>query len=225
MVRGTTEPAADSLISRSAAEPGTLRGMKIRSVSYVLSAGNARECPPGGMAEIALSGRSNVGKSTLVNTLLGRRALAKVSSTPGKTQRLNYFLVNERFHLVDLPGYGYAKAPESERRQWRGMMQQYLQKRDQLVAMIQLIDCRHEPSKDDQEMVQWLRDENLPFVLVATKLDKLRQSQRAPSLRTILRVLDLPPSQMLVPYSSETGEGRAALLEWIGQMIETVHQA
>jgi len=120
----------------------------------VLSAGSARECPEGTRAEIALSGRSNVGKSSLVNSLLGRKALALVSNTPGKTQRLHYFLVNGQFHLVDLPGYGYAKAPATVRNQWAQMMQDYLRTRRQLTAVVQLVDSRHLPSREDQEMVQ-----------------------------------------------------------------------
>ncbi|MEO5619145.1 MAG: ribosome biogenesis GTP-binding protein YihA/YsxC [Candidatus Eisenbacteria bacterium] len=195
--------------------------MKITSVGFVLSAGNARECPGGGRVEIAVSGRSNVCKSSLLNSLLGRKALVKVSNTPGKTQRLNYFLVNDRFHLVDLPGYGYAKASGPMRNQWRRMMQEYLRTRQQLVAMIQLVDCRHEPSREDREMVQWLLDEQLPFCLVATKMDKLRHGEREPALRTIATELELPATQPLVAYSSQTGEGRGGLLAWIGDAIES----
>ena len=194
--------------------------MKITSVEFVLSAGRARECPPGERVEIALSGRSNVGKSSLLNSLVGRKALAKVSGTPGKTQRLNYFLVNDRFHLVDLPGYGFAKAPESMRAQWRRMMQEYLRERRQLKAMIQLVDSRHEPSREDREMVQWLQDEAMPFVLVATKIDKLRAGQRQTALRAITRALELPASQPIVQHSSETGDGRSELLAWIGRTLE-----
>ena len=194
--------------------------MKITAVEFVLSAGRAAECPQEDIAEIALSGRSNVGKSTLVNSLLGRRDLAKVSATPGKTQRLNYFLVNGGFHVVDLPGYGYAKASAASRNQWSRMVHGYLQHRRQLVGMIQLIDCRHEPSHEDREMVAWLRAENLPFCLVATKWDKLRHGQRQPALRTIARVLELGHEQPLIPYSSETGEGRDAVLTWIQWALE-----
>jgi GTP-binding protein len=196
--------------------------VKIDSVGFVLSAGNARECPDGAMVEIAVSGRSNVGKSSLMNSLLGRKSLVKVSGTPGKTQRLNYFLVNDRFHLVDLPGYGYAKASGPMRNQWRRMMQEYLRTREQLTAMIQLVDCRHEPSREDCEMVQWLCDERMPFCLVATKMDKLRQGQREPALRTIATALELPADHPFVPYSSHTGEGRKELLAWIGHALEAV---
>lgn len=194
--------------------------MKIDSVGFVTSAGKATECPEDGRLEIAVSGRSNVGKSSLLNSLFGRRSLVMVSSTPGKTQRLNYFLVNERFHVVDLPGYGYAKAPEALRHQWRRMMQEYLRTRRQLVAVIQLVDARHEPSREDREMVQWLQIEQMPFCLVASKIDKLGQTKRPPALRAITTALELPADQPLVPYSSHTGEGRAALLAWIGQTID-----
>ena len=124
--------------------------MKVTSVEFLLSAGNAKECPNSPFAEIAVSGRSNVGKSSLLNSLFGRKSLVKVSSTPGKTQRLNYFVVNDAFHLVDLPGYGYAKASGPMRNAWGRMMQEYLRTRQQLVAMIQLVDSRHEPSREDR---------------------------------------------------------------------------
>lgn len=193
--------------------------MKIVSAEFVLSASRAIECPKGPRAEIALSGRSNVGKSSLLNSMLGRRRLAKVSDTPGKTQLLNYFLINDRFHLVDLPGYGYAKAPEALRDQWRTMMQGYLRTRKQLVGMIQLVDSRHEPSREDREMVKWLMIEQLPFCLVASKIDKLGKTRRPPAIRMIRDELGVPATQVVVPYSSETGEGRDQLLAWIDQTI------
>ena len=155
-----------------------------------MSAGSAPECPQGNRIEIGVSGRSNVGKSSLLNSLFARKGMAKVSSTPGKTQRLNYFLVNDAFHLVDLPGYGYAKAPQSSREQWREMMQKYLRTREQLRAVIQLVDSRHTPSREDREMVQWLRDETMPFCLVVTKTDKLKQSERRPAMRAIMGALE-----------------------------------
>ena len=194
--------------------------MKIDSVEFVLSAGNAHECPDAMIAEIAVSGRSNVGKSSLMNSLFNRKNLVKVSGTPGKTQRLNFFLVNGQFHVVDLPGYGFAKAPGSSRNQWARMMQEYLRNRQQLVAVIQLLDCRHEPSREDREMVQWLRDEELPFCLVATKSDKLAVTKREAAARGLARALELPADQPVVAHSSETGDGRPALLSWIGRALE-----
>ncbi len=195
--------------------------MKIDSVGFVLSAGNAAECPQGPLAEIAVSGRSNVGKSSLLNSLLGRKSIALVSGTPGKTQRLNYFIVNQQFHIVDLPGYGYARAPDAVRNQWRTMMQEYLRTRRQMVAVMQLVDSRHLPSREDREMVQWLRDEDMPFCLVATKMDKLRQSERSKALKAIALALELPGTQPFIPYSSHTGEGKPALLAWISLALES----
>ena len=194
--------------------------MKIDSAEFVMSAGDVRECPDGPRPEIAVSGRSNVGKSSLLNAMLGRRSLAKVSATPGKTQRLGYILVNDRFHLVDLPGYGHAQASAPARNRWAAMMQGYLRARRQLVAVLQLVDSRHEPSREDREMVRWLRDERLPFCLVATKIDKLGTSKRAPALRALTTALELPDSQPRIACSSHTGEGCSALLAWIEQALE-----
>jgi GTP-binding protein len=194
--------------------------VKIESVGFVLSAGSAAECPESDLGEIAMSGRSNVGKSSLLNSLFGRKGLAKVSNTPGKTQRLNYFLVNDRFHVVDLPGYGFAKAPAKARNQWSRMMQDYLRTRRQLVAVVQLVDARHEPSREDREMVQWLRDEQLPFCLVATKADKLAPTKRAAALRALAGALELPAAHPMQCYSSETGDGRNELRAWIGHTID-----
>jgi GTP-binding protein len=193
--------------------------VKIDSVEFVLSAARASECPADERAEIAVSGRSNVGKSSLLNTLFRRRGLAKTSRTPGKTQGLNYFLVNDRFHLVDLPGYGYARAPLDERNRWGRMMQGYLRTRRQLLAVVQLVDCRHAPSPEDREMVRWLREEQLPFCLVATKIDKLGQSKRGPALKTIASALGPIDPRSVLPCSSETGEGREAILAWMAQVL------
>lgn len=194
--------------------------MKIVSAEFVCSAGSESECPPGDLPEIAMSGRSNVGKSSLLNALLGRRALAKVSSTPGKTQRLNFFLVNERFHVVDLPGYGFAKAPASARNEWSRMMQSYLRTRRQLVATLQLLDCRHAPSKEDREMVGWLVKEDMPFCIVATKSDKLAVTKRPAALRMLTRELKLREDQPAVASSSESGEGHRELLSYIDAVLE-----
>jgi GTP-binding protein len=196
--------------------------VKIDSVGFVLSAGSAAECPEGRLLEIAMSGRSNVGKSSLLNSLFRSKSLAKVSGTPGKTQRLNFFLVNDRFHVVDLPGYGYAKASGSARNQWARMMQEYLRAREQLAAVVQLVDSRHLPSREDREMVQWLREERMPFCLVATKTDKLGSSKVPGALKAIAGALDLPGTQPLLPYSSQTGQGRDALLAWMEQTLEAV---
>lgn len=198
--------------------------MKILSAEFVLSAGAVSECPAVAMPEIAMSGRSNVGKSSLLNALLERRALAKVSGTPGKTQRLNFFIVNARFHLVDLPGYGYAKAPASSRNEWSRMMQGYLRTRRQLAGVLQLVDSRHEPSREDREMVSWLRSERIPFCLVGTKADKIAPTKRAAAVRAVAKSLELPPEQPIVATSAETGDGRKELLAWVDALLVGVER-
>jgi len=194
--------------------------MKIESVSFVMSAVEAPHFQGGTPPEIAVSGRSNVGKSSLLNSLCGRRQLAMVSGTPGKTQTLNYFLVNDAFHLVDLPGYGHAKAPLDVRNRWGRMMQRYLRTRAELVACVQLVDCRHDPSREDQEMVRWLLEAGMPFCIVATKVDKIGVTKIPAALRTIAKVLELPADQPMIGYSSETGAGRNGLLAWIGAALD-----
>ncbi|MFQ5601211.1 MAG: ribosome biogenesis GTP-binding protein YihA/YsxC [Candidatus Krumholzibacteriia bacterium] len=194
--------------------------LKIESVEFVSSASSVEECPRRPLVEVAVSGRSNVGKSSLLNSLLRQKGLARVSGAPGKTQLLNFFLVNDRFHIVDLPGYGYARAPESVQRSWRQMMQAYLRRRTELCGVIQLLDCRHQPSRQDREMIQWLLDEKLAFCLVPTKLDKLRRGERKRAVAQLINGLTLPPDLPLVPFSSKTGEGREALLDWLGLTVE-----
>ena len=194
--------------------------MKIESIEFVGSRIEAMPKGRGALPEIALSGRSNVGKSSLLNRLMGRSGLAKVSATPGKTQSLNYFLVNQRFHLVDLPGYGFAKAPAAARNRWSDMMQRYLRNCPQIAGCIQLVDVRHPPSREDREMIQWLRDERLPFCLVATKADKIAPTKVPAAVNAIANELRLPASQARIAWSSETGDGRPALLAWIDATLE-----
>ena len=188
-------------------------------MEFVCSAGSIGECPAGPLPEVAVSGRSNVGKSSLLNHLVGKRRLAQVSKTPGKTQRLHFFLVNGKFHLVDLPGYGYARVPESVLRDWRAMMQGYLRQRRQLCGVLQLVDSRHPPSRQDCEMVEWLLAEKLDFCLVTTKMDKLRPGERQQALGGILRTLRLPAALPFVPFSSQSGEGVPEVGAWLAQTV------
>ena len=195
--------------------------MRIESVEFVCSAGSVVECPAGSLPEVAVSGRSNVGKSSLLNHLVGKRRLAQVSKTPGKTQRLHFFLVNGKFHLVDLPGYGYARVPESVQRDWRVMMQGYLRQRRQLVGVLQLVDSRHPPSRQDCEMVEWLLAEKLAFCLVTTKTDKLQAGERRQALAGIARDLRVPAALPFVPFSSQSREGVKELGAWLAQTLES----
>lgn len=169
--------------------------MIIRSVDLVMSAGFMSQCPPDSMPEIALVGRSNVGKSTLINTMLQRKRLARTSASPGKTQTLNFYRINERFHLVDLPGYGYAALGKGKQEQISQLLQDYLIKRPQLRLVVQLVDSRHEPSQLDKEMTAFLQHFNRPFMVVGTKRDKLTRSQwqRAASVLRKELILDVPP--------------------------------
>ena len=193
--------------------------MRIESVQLACSAAHLKDLPTAECVEIAVSGRSNVGKSSLLNSLFGRKAHARVSRTPGKTQLLHFFRVNERFHLVDLPGYGFASVPAAVQQRWRQTMQGYLRRRRQLAGVVQLLDCRHAPSEDDRAMIDWLLGEELPFCLVLTKMDKLKRGERERATRRLLAGLDLPGDQPVVPYSSVSGEGRPELLTWLDDIL------
>lgn len=191
--------------------------MKIKCAEFVTSAVKAADYPAGELPEVALAGRSNVGKSSLLNKLVNRRGLARTSNTPGRTRLINFFLVNGLFHLVDLPGYGYAKVPVSERESWRRMIEAYLKKRANLRGILLLIDSRHPPSAQDQQMYGWFKDNGLPVLVVATKVDKLSRSQLLRSMKVIRDSLSLPPEDALVPFSAQTGQGREDLLDCIGR--------
>lgn len=163
---------------------------------------------PGGEArEIAIVGRSNVGKSSLINRLANRKNLAKSSSTPGKTRTINYYLINNAFYLVDLPGYGYARVSKAEQARWAKMIEMYLQDRQQLCGVIQLIDIRHEPTANDLMMRDWLSSYSIPFMVVATKADKLSRGARAKSLAQIRRVFNMNPDEAPIAFSAVSGEG------------------
>lgn len=163
--------------------------------------------PRDGKPEIAFAGRSNVGKSTLMNALLKRKGLAKTSGTPGKTQTINFFDINRKFYFVDLPGYGYAKVPKSVKAIWNAAMAVYLRGRTPLRLVVQLLDSRHDVSDKDLEMIGLLAELEIPTLLVATKIDKLKRGERATNLARIREVLDLDEDALVIPTSSETGEG------------------
>ena len=177
--------------------------------------------PPGRLPEIAFSGRSNVGKSSLINVLLRRtrHKLAHVSATPGKTQALNFYRVNELFFLVDLPGFGYARVPGARKADWQGLIEGYLARSEQLHGVVHLVDVRHRPGKLDHDMLDYLARIGAPTIVVATKMDKLKQSQRAEHLERVRSELRIDVEQ-LVPFSSHTGEGREELLEAMQGLLE-----
>ena len=185
--------------------------MEIKSAQFVTSM-SAYAQPPNALPEIAVAGKSNVGKSSLINSLCRRKALAKTSATPGKTRLINLFLLNGCFHLVDLPGYGFAKVDKQEKQRWGGMMEAYFRETRELRLTLHLVDIRHEPTQDDVQMNAFLRATGQPFLVVATKADKISRGARMKNLAPICRALQVQPWQVLC-YSSETGDGRDALLE------------
>lgn len=182
--------------------------MKITSAEFVKSAFSEAHWTTDGRPEIAFLGRSNVGKSSLINSLLQRKGLARTSNTPGRTQSINFFLINESFYFVDLPGYGYAKVSKTMRRDWGRMAEDYLAKRRELVLFIQLIDSRHTPTELDSGLSEWLSYHQKNTLVVATKADKLSNNKLAKSLKEIESVLT---DRKIITYSSETGRGRDAV--------------
>ena len=187
--------------------------MEIRTAEYAGTVATPTQAPPGELPEVAFSGRSNVGKSSLINILLRRtrKKIAHVSSTPGKTQALNFYRVNDRFFLVDLPGFGYARVPKPVRGEWRKLIEGYLSRSPQLRGVVHLVDARHPPTELDRHMMEYLSDVGVPALVVATKMDKLKKSERDSHLARVQQGLAVD-AQQLLPFSSHTGEGRDALL-------------
>jgi GTP-binding protein len=178
--------------------------MKITSAEFLKSSFHVSDCPSGLLPEIAFMGRSNVGKSSLINSLLAVRGLARTSSTPGRTQSLNFFLINRCFRFVDLPGFGYARVPKAIKSSWGEMVSGYLAKRAQLVLSIHIVDSRHEPTKLDLQLHEWLEHSARPRLIVATKSDKLSNNELNESLRRVKRVFSM---DRVVAYSAKTGRG------------------
>jgi GTP-binding protein len=194
--------------------------MKIKTVEYTGSFGFPGGFPADARPEVALFGRSNVGKSSLINTLLGREGVARISKTPGKTRAANFFRINDRFFLVDMPGYGYAKIPRSESRRFTRMFELYLAE-SRRNALVQLIDARHEPSELDLESVRRLDATGRPMCLVFTKADKVSKSSMNGRISAAIRDLEVRPDTGVVAFSSVTGHGRKELWAWIEASFAT----
>src|SRR5829696_2139941 len=182
--------------------------MKITSAEFIKSAFARPDWPVDGRPEIAFLGRSNVGKSSLINSLLHRKGLARTSNTPGRTQSINFFLINDAFHFVDLPGYGFAKVSKSMRADWGTMAEQYLLERQNLALCVQLVDSRHNPTDLDMQLHDWLVHNERTYIVVATKSDKLSSNQLSKQMRLIGEKM---PGARVIPYSSQTGKGRDAV--------------
>jgi len=199
--------------------------MVIKSAEFITSAVKPSQYPEEGLCEIAFAGRSNVGKSSLINLLLNRKSLAKVSSSPGKTRTINFFLINKEFRLVDLPGYGYAKVSKSTSEEWGKMMESYLINRKGLLKVVQLVDSRHEPTAQDLQMYDFLRYYHLDGLVVATKADKLSKNELNRNLSMIRKTLDLGPDDILVPVSALAKTGTDKLLSAMENVLNSVNNS
>jgi GTP-binding protein len=188
--------------------------LQIKSAVFVKSATSVNQCPTPSLNEIAFVGKSNVGKSSLINVLLERRSLVRTSRTPGRTQLINFFLINEGFYFVDLPGYGFAKVPVEVKRQWEPMVRSYINRRQELKAVILLFDIRRIPNSDDIQMLDWLEEYNIPTIPVITKVDKVSASKRSIHIQKIVTATGLS-LQSFSLFSAVTKEGRDDVLERI----------
>lgn len=182
--------------------------MKINSAEIVISAVSQKQYPTDQLPEIALAGRSNVGKSSFINKVINRRNLVRTSSKPGKTQTLNFYKINHLFYFVDVPGYGYAKVSKTERAKWGPMLEEYFESRDILKLVVLITDIRHEPTKDDVNMYQFLKHFDLPVLVIATKLDKIPKGKKTAFLNRSAKTLGLDKNDVILPFSSETAEGK-----------------
>ena len=187
--------------------------MVIKNVNLETVCGITSKLPENTLPEIAFAGKSNVGKSSLINALMNRKSYARISATPGKTQTINFYNINQEFYLVDLPGYGYAKVSEQEKQKWGQMVERYLHGSKQLRAVFLLIDIRHDPSANDKLMYDWIVSQGYHPIIIATKLDKIKRSQRDKQVRTIRQGLWLLPGSIVIPFSSVTKQGRDEIWE------------
>ncbi len=194
--------------------------MRLDKAEFEYSAGLAEQLRPADLPEVAFSGRSNVGKSSLINKLLNRRALARTSATPGKTATINFYRLPE-VRLVDLPGYGYAKVSGSEKRRWTELIGGYFHIERDLRLVLQLLDARHTPSRDDYQMLEYMVEHEIPFVAVLTKMDKLNKTQRQQRLEAFQRELSEYEGITLIPFSAVTGEGVETLQHILSSVCET----
>lgn len=193
--------------------------MKVTHAEFIISAATEKQYPTDRLPEIALAGRSNVGKSSFINTLISRKNLARTSSKPGKTQTLNYYRINEKFYFVDVPGYGYAKVSKKEREKWAMMMETYFQKREQLKAVFLVTDLRHAPTKDDVQMYEYLKYYDFPVIVIATKMDKVPKGKRASYIKRTKKVLNFVGTDHMIPFSAYTGEGKREAWQLIKTFI------
>ena len=189
--------------------------MVIRSINLETVCGVTSTLPENDKPEVAFAGKSNVGKSSLINALMNRKSYARISATPGKTQTINFYNINDEMYLVDLPGYGYARVSEKEKERWGKMIERYLHGSAQLRAVFLLIDIRHDPSANDRMMYKWVVEQGYNPIIIATKLDKIKRSQVQKHVKMLKEGLDLVPGTKVIPFSSQTKQGRDEIWELI----------
>jgi len=196
--------------------------MKIRKTEFVISAVSRKQYPAEGLPEVAFAGRSNVGKSSLINCLLNRRNFARISSQPGKTRTINFYRINDSFILADLPGYGYARVSKAEKQKWGKMMEEYLNTRTTLEGILHLIDMRHKPTELDVMMYDWIKQMGFLGIVIATKADKISRGKWKNHLRDIENTLRMDENDIIIPFSAVKREGKEDVWDIINQLISSV---
>lgn len=192
--------------------------MRIQKAEFITSAVEPDQYPTDHLPYVALVGKSNVGKSSMINTITNNNKLAKTSSQPGKTQLVNFYKINDAFYLVDLPGYGFARVSKKEKIKWANMIETFLTTPN-LLGIVQLVDIRHNPTSDDMTMINWIKHFNMPLIVLATKADKLGKTRIKPQINKIRKQLELSSDIPLIPFSSETGYGKEDVLEALDQLF------
>lgn len=192
-------------------------GINFNKAEFILSAVRPSAFLRDGRPQVAFAGRSNVGKSSVINRLLNRKNFARVGATPGKTTQVNYFLIDGKIYFTDLPGYGYAKVSKEERDRWGRLMESYFQEEGLISLGVLIVDARHKPTADDVTMCTWFKESGCPLIVVANKLDKLKKSEIDPNMQRIWETLELPDTAVLIPFSAEKGIGKTELLSAIEQ--------
>ena len=196
--------------------------LNLQRAEFVRSAAKAADCPRDGLPQVVFAGRSNVGKSSVINKILLRKNLARVGAAPGKTTHINYFLIDEKLYLVDLPGYGYAKVSQAEKERWGRLIESWFADNALMTLGIMVVDARHKPTADDCTMGEWFKQSGKLFLVVANKLDKLRKSEVEPNLARIRETLGLPDDVKVIAFSAEKGEGRQELL---GEILKSMGES
>ena len=198
--------------------------MNFQNAEFLISAASPKDFPVNRLPEIAFAGKSNVGKSSVINRLLQRKNFARVGDTPGKTIHVNYFLLDRKCYFVDLPGYGFAKVPQSEKERWSNLMERYFAEKRVTLGIL-IVDYRHPPTNNDITMARWFMDSGCPFAVVANKMDKVKKSELESNLQLIRQDLELPDNCPLIPFSAEKGDGRDALVRLILNAAENSQAA